>query len=151
MQTHHSAVYTCHHGPSPGVSPIVMTCLQKCHKPAGNSRRLERDCLMAVHYKWPRSIVWCLLVLVNNVGVMYDYPQYFLDVPVNVSCVVFYLCLSFKRTELIMAALWNRADHYIFILWFLLSIFYLFFLTQSQRSQSGCLPYFTHGVALVHI
>jgi len=24
---------------------------------------------------------------------MYDYPQYFLDVPVDVSCTAFYLCL----------------------------------------------------------
>ena len=31
-------------------------------------------------------------------------------------------------TGLIMVALWNRADHYIFILWFLLFFFLLFFL-----------------------
>ena len=46
----------------------------------------------------------------------------------------------------IMAALWNRAGHYIFALWFLLlsSIYYLvlFFLAHSQLSQIGCLPYF---------
>ena len=48
-----------------------------------------------------------------------------------------------------MVALWNRADHYIFALWFLLSFFlcfllsfFLFFLTWSQRSETGCLPYF---------
>ena len=45
-----------------------------------------------------------------------------------------------------MAALWNRAGHYIFALWFLLlsSIYYLvlFFLAHSQLSQIGCLPYF---------
>ena len=41
----------------------------------------------------------------------------------------------------IMAALWNRAGHYIFALWFLLS-FFLFFLAQSQPSQIGFLPYF---------
>ena len=40
-----------------------------------------------------------------------------------------------------MAALWNRAGHYIFILWFLLSIF-LFFLAYFQPSHIGCLPYF---------
>ena len=45
-----------------------------------------------------------------------------------------------------MVALWHRAGHYIFALWFLLSsIFYLlssFFLAYSQPSQIGCLPYF---------
>ena len=38
-----------------------------------------------------------------------------------------------------MAALWNRAGHYISVLWFL-----LFFLAYSQllQLQTGCLPYF---------
>ena len=42
-----------------------------------------------------------------------------------------------------MAALLNRAGHYIFALWFL--SFFLsssFFLASSQQSQIGCLPYF---------
>jgi len=34
------------------------------------------------------------------------------------------ICNSMTLARLIMVALWNRADHYIFILWFL-SIFYL--------------------------
>jgi len=40
------------------------------------------------------------------------------------------LSLHFARCihMIIMVALWNRADHYIFILWFLSSLFYLFFL-----------------------
>jgi len=44
---------------------------------------------------------------------------------------------------LIVAALCNRAGHYIFALWFV-SFFNLssFFLAESQRSQSGCVPYF---------
>jgi len=47
----------------------------------------------------------------------------------------------------IMAALCNRAGHYIFALWFLSSFFLsffllLFFLAQSQRSEIRCLPYF---------
>jgi len=42
---------------------------------------------------------------------------------------------------LFMATLWNRAGHYIFMRWFLSSI-YLFFLTRSQRPHIGCLPYF---------
>ena len=40
-----------------------------------------------------------------------------------------------------MVALCNRADHYIFALWFLSSIFF-YFLVSSQRPQIGCLPYF---------
>jgi len=36
-----------------------------------------------------------------------------------------------------MAALWNRAGHFIFVLWFL-----LFFLAYSQLSHIGCLLYF---------
>jgi len=40
---------------------------------------------------------------------------------------------------LFMVALWNRADHYILILWFLLL---LFFPCLSQPSWIGCLPYF---------
>jgi len=39
-----------------------------------------------------------------------------------------------------MAALWNRAGHYIFALWFLLLLL-LLFLTWSQPLQIGCLPY----------
>ena len=44
-----------------------------------------------------------------------------------------------------MAALWNRAGRYIFVLWFFLSIFFffLFFLAYFQPSHFvGCLPYF---------
>jgi len=39
-----------------------------------------------------------------------------------------------------MVALWNRADHYIFALWFLLVSF--FFSSPNQPLQIGCLPYF---------
>jgi len=48
-----------------------------------------------------------------------------------------------KRTwdHVIMVPLWNRADHYIFMLWFLSSIC-LFCLAESQRPHIGCLPYF---------
>ena len=40
-----------------------------------------------------------------------------------------------------MAAVWNRAGHYIFALWFL-SFFLLDSSAQYQWSQIGCLPYF---------
>jgi len=41
-----------------------------------------------------------------------------------------------------MAALWNRAGHYIFALWFLSFSLLSFFLSWSQWLQIGCLPYF---------
>jgi len=49
---------------------------------------------------------------------------------------------------LIMAALWNRAGHYIFALWFLLS-----FLSSPNLSRRWLDVYHTstHGVALVRI
>jgi len=40
--------------------------------------------------------------------------------------------------SIIMVALWNRADHYIFAMWFLSSIFFL-----PSPNLSGCLPYDT--------
>jgi len=64
--------------------------------------------------------------------------------------------LRVTDADIIMAALRNRAGHYIFVLWYLLSsifFFYLsFFLAYSQPSQIGCLPYTsTHDVVLVRI
>jgi len=50
-----------------------------------------------------------------------------------------------------MVALWNRADHYIFILWFLLSIFYLFYSTNLSGRRVVVYHTSTHGVALVRI
>jgi len=53
-----------------------------------------------------------------------------------------------------MVALWNRADHYIFILWFLLSFFFfLSFFSSPNLSGRRLDVYhtFTHGVALVQI
>ena len=53
---------------------------------------------------------------------------------------------------LVMVALWNRADHYIFILWFL-SIFFIFFFSSPNLSGRRLDVYHTlaHGVALVRI
>ena len=51
--------------------------------------------------------------------------------------VIFLFQFKLHTLELIMAAVWNRAGHYIFILCFL-----LFFLDYSQPSPIGCLPYF---------
>jgi len=56
--------------------------------------------------------------------------------------------------SLFMVALWNRADHYIFILWFL-SIFYLLLLFPHLISAAAhwmsTIYFHTYGVALVQI
>ena len=55
---------------------------------------------------------------------------------------------------LIMVALCNRADHYIFMLWFvLLSFFFLLFLSLPNltRRRVDVCHTSTHGVALVRI
>jgi len=52
---------------------------------------------------------------------------------------------------LVMVALWNRADHYSFALWFLLSSsFFLSSPNLSRRRLDVCHTS-THGVALVQI
>ena len=55
----------------------------------------------------------------------------------------------------IMAALWNRAGHYIFVFWFLLlSIFYLFSSPNLSRCRLDVYHVYhtsTYGVAVVRI
>jgi len=50
---------------------------------------------------------------------------------------------------LVMAALWNRADHYIFVLWFLLSIFFFLLFPSPilSRRRRDVYHTSTHGVA----
>ena len=51
-----------------------------------------------------------------------------------------------------MVAQWNRADHYIFALWFLLlSSFFLFSSPNLSRRRLDVCHTSTHGVALVRI
>jgi len=55
--------------------------------------------------------------------------------------------------ELVMVALWNRADHYIFMLWFVVVLLLLSFFSSpnlSRRRLDVCHTS-THGVALVRI
>jgi len=52
-----------------------------------------------------------------------------------------------KHDAIIMVALWNRADHYIFMLWFVLLLFF-----SSPNLSGRRLDVYhtsTHGVALV--
>jgi len=56
--------------------------------------------------------------------------------------------------KLFMAALWNRAGHYIFMLWFLSIFFYLSIFFSSPNLSGRRLDVYhtsTHGVALVRI
>jgi len=43
---------------------------------------------------------------------------------------------------LVMVALWNRTNHYIFILWFLLLLSSFVFSSPNLSGRNGCLPYF---------
>jgi len=54
---------------------------------------------------------------------------------------------------LVMVALWNRADHYIFMLWFVLSSSSSSFFSSSNlsRRRLDVCHTSTHGVALVRI
>ena len=59
-------------------------------------------------------------------------------------------CLSTLPT-FTTVALWNRADHYIFILWFLLSLFFFFLFSSPNLSGRRLDVCHTYGVALVQI
>jgi len=59
-----------------------------------------------------------------------------------------------KIVSLIMVALCNRADHYIFALWFISSIYLLSFFLSSPNLSGHRLDVYhtsTHGVALARI
>jgi len=61
---------------------------------------------------------------------------------------------SYSGQRLFMAALWNRAGHYIFMLWFLSSFYLAFYLFSSPNLSGRRLNVYhtsTHGVALVRI
>jgi len=51
----------------------------------------------------------------------------------------------------VMAALWNRAGHYIFVLWFLLLSSFFFSSPNLSRHTLDVYHTSTHGVALVQI
>ena len=58
------------------------------------------------------------------------------------------------HNELVMVALWNRADHYIFMLWLILlssSFFFFFSSPNLRRRRLDVCHTSTHGVALVRI
>jgi len=55
-----------------------------------------------------------------------------------IHCTVLWHC----AWNVVMATLWNRAGHYIFVLWFLSSFFYLFFPRLISSAADWCLPYF---------
>ena len=62
----------------------------------------------------------------------------------HISMIINYICW------LIMATLWNRAGHYIFLLWFLLPSFFLSFCPRLFSADADWMSTI-HGVALVRI
>jgi len=58
-----------------------------------------------------------------------------------------FLLKAYLKLTFIMASLRSRCRHYVFVLWFLLSLF-LFFITYSQPLHIGCLPYFRRWCGL---
>ena len=97
-----------------------------------------------IHYKWSGLIItyntfhtFCILCL----GCWYQ---------MKMKAVM----VQYWSLQIIMAALCNRADHYIFALWFLLSSsFSSFFFSSSNLSccRLDVCHTSTHGVALVRI
>jgi len=59
--------------------------------------------------------------------------------------------MLYLHNNIFMATLCNRAGHYIFALWFLLSFFYLFSSPNLSRRRLDVYHTSTHGVALVRI
>jgi len=86
-----------------------------------------------------------MYISVYYVLLLWHVPTFVCITDMLVTIRSFVLCIfittTTTTTTVFMAALWNRAAHYIFMLWFL-SIFYLFFLTWFQWPHIGCLPYF---------
>ena len=66
-----------------------------------------------------------------------------------VSCVHTAYFWVIAPSDLIMVALQNRADHYIFMLWFVLCSFFFFSSPNLDRRRLDVCHTFTHGVALV--
>jgi len=69
---------------------------------------------------------------------------------ISMYCILMYLYFSYC---IIMVALCNRTDHYIFALWFLSFFFFFFFFSSPNLSGRRLDVYHTstHGVALVRI
>jgi len=59
--------------------------------------------------------------------------------------------LAPRPDSIIMAGTWNRTGHYIFVIWFLLSSFYLLSTIILDRRRLDVYHTSTHGVASVQI
>jgi len=97
--------------------------------------------LQPIHYT---AVVYFLAAVVLNV--IYDFN----------SGLTLVLSYDYGRPMvmiMIMAALWNRAGHYIFALWFLSFFLLSSFFSSPNLSGRGLDVYHTsaHGVALVRI
>jgi len=88
--------------------------------------------------------VWRHVEHVINPGILQQLP---IGRVSFVTCVTRIRCIQWP----IMVALWNRAHHYIFALWFLLLSSFFFPSPNLSRRKLDVCHTSTHGVALVQI
>ena len=117
---------------------------------------------MFVHQKSARKKIGCARTPKINTAIKLPVVLFLrikTSVFINCDSIVIpdlFMCKSQELTahlrHIIMVALWNRADHYIFALWFLISYFFFLFSSPnlSRRRLDVCHTS-THGVALVRI
>ena len=126
-----------------GESVTVICCYYNCSID-GHYYRLSVICRLQLAYSKVTSaiIIWVLL-----------------NLPVLLHRRCFWIWRLLKQSLfkgsmlhifIIMVALWNKADHYIFALWFLLSSFF-FSPPNPSRRRLDVFHTSTHGVALVRI
>jgi len=97
--------------------------------------------------------MFLVATLVRRIGQRHCLPMERWQLTVYlISNVLVFMTLYLYHITLVMAALWNRAGHYIFVLWFLLSIFNLLFSSPILSCRRLDVYHTsTHGVALVQI
>jgi len=101
----------------------------------------------AVHQHW--SVSGHLMTSVGVVGHDFSYNEYEMWNDLKSMLHRIHLKHTCTSSVVIMVALWNRADHYIFILSFVLSFF--FSSPNLSRRRLDVCHTSTHGVALVRI
>ena len=93
--------------------------------------------------KWPRTEKINLLCKLESAGIFWITSVYVRSYNLLFSVLIY--------AAFVMVAVWNRTDHYIFALSFLLSFFFLFSSPNLSGRRLDVCHTSTHGVALVRI